>query len=116
MGHLENQIKHDRFARMEPTERLFKINAGMGWQGKIVKKTSNTITLKNPRPLHAAPEGWPDLTGWTEVVITQEMVGTTVAVFTAEEIKAGKDRLRPMQKVFKKLLIRMGAIYRVLAK
>ena len=116
MGWRENQIKTNRFQNMDPTERLFKINAGMGWCGKIVKKTDNTITIKNPRPLHAAPEGWPDLTGWTSVLITPEMVGTTVAVFTAEEIKAKGDTLRPMQKVFKKLLIRMGAIYRVLTE
>lgn len=114
MGWRENTVKHKRLSTLSDDERLFKINAGMGWQGKIVRRTKTTITIRNPRPLHAAPEGWPDLAGWTSIVITPEMVGDVVAVFTAEEIKAGNDRLSPVQKIFKKILISMGAIYREL--
>lgn len=36
--------------------------------------------------------GGSDLIGWTPVVITPDMVGRTVAVFTAVEVKAPKGR------------------------
>ncbi len=110
----ENKIKKNRFSSLKENERLFKINAGEGWQGKIGRRPSDTMTIRNPRLIKAAPEGWPDLAGWTSIVITEDMVGETIAVFTAEEIKGGKDRLSGIQKKFKALLIRMGAIYREL--
>lgn len=44
--------------------------------------------------------GGSDLLGWTPTLITADMVGSTVAVFTAVEIKAGRDRLTLKQKAF----------------
>ena len=114
MGWRENQIKRKRFSGLAENERLFKINAGEGWNGKVIRRTADSILIKNPRLIKAAPKGWPDLTGWTSIVITPDMVGDTIAVFTAEEIKGGRDRLSPIQKKFKALLVRMGAIYREL--
>jgi hypothetical protein len=71
--------------------RLFRCNTGQGWVGKVVGRTSSTITLRDPRPLHAGlVEGGSDLIGWTPVTITPEMVGQTIAVFTAVEIKTGR--------------------------
>jgi hypothetical protein len=34
--------------------------------------------------------GGSDLIGWTEMTITPEMVGSTLAVFTAVELKTGR--------------------------
>lgn len=70
--------------------RLFRNNTGMAWQGKVRKNRDGSITISDPRPLHAGlVVGGSDLIGWTPVRITQEMVGDTVAVFTAVEVKAG---------------------------
>lgn len=72
--------------------RLFRNNTGQAWQGTkkqfINEGGRRKLILTDPRPLDAGLcEGSSDLIGWTEVVITSEMVGQTVAVFTALEVK-----------------------------
>lgn len=94
-------------AALPPEQRLFRINSGMGWAGKVVKRTPDMLVLQNPRPFHAAPEGWPDLVGWTEVVITPDMVGESIAVFTGVEVKV-TGKLSKLQKAFKRVLQKMG--------
>lgn len=114
MGALEKEVMRDFITEMDPDrDRLFRINSGSGWVGKVIKKTADMIMLANPRPLHAAPTGWPDLFGWTTVEITHSMVGMRVAVAHAVEIKAGRDRMRPEQQAFRDVLERMGGIYEV---
>lgn len=114
MGQKERAVINDRLTSLDPrTERMARINCGSGWVGEIVKKTRDTITLKNPRPFHGAPNGTPDLCGWTSVKITPDMVGQTVAVFTAEEVKA-TGGLSKQQRRFRRMAERMGVLYRVL--
>lgn len=114
MGTAARKIENDRLSNLSPDERLFKINAGMGYQGQIVRRESGLLILKNPRVLHAAPTSWPDLCGWTTVTVTPEMIGQKVAIFTGEEIKAGKDRLSGGQRKFGSLIEKMGGIFRVI--
>ena len=59
------------------------------------------------------PTSWPDLAGWTSAIVTPEMVGQRVAIFTGEEVKAGKDRLSKGQRKFGDMIERMGGIFRV---
>lgn len=71
---------------------IFRANVGQGWQGKVQKMNmtsgSNTIIISNPRPFNTGlPVGFPDLFGLVPVAITPDMVGQTVAVFTAIEVK-----------------------------
>lgn len=57
--------------------RLFRNNVGMGLIGKV-----------NPKPVRfGLCVGSSDLIGWTPVVVTQEMVGKKVAIFSAVEVK-----------------------------
>jgi hypothetical protein len=42
-------------------------------------------------------KGSADLIGWKRVTVTEEMVGTQVAVFTSIEVKTATGRLRPEQ-------------------
>lgn len=54
-------------------------------------------------------KGAADTLGWTEVVITPEMVGKTVAVFTSCEYKASKGgRLSPEQATWRDLILGVG--------
>jgi hypothetical protein len=75
---------------------IFRNNVGVGWAGKAEKQTRSgvvqvhpgDVVVRNARPLRAGLcKGSADLIGWMPVAITQEMVGTTVAVFLAPEIK-----------------------------
>lgn len=67
--------------------RLFRNNTGTGWVGKSRKK--GTITyIEDARPLTAGLcKGSSDLIGWTTRVITEDMVGKNIAIFTAIEVK-----------------------------
>jgi len=44
--------------------------------------------------------GGSDLIGWTSVTVTPDMVGTTVALFTAVEVKTPTGRVTPAQQNF----------------
>ena len=73
---------------------LFRNNTGKGWVGKIISHTEGILILLNPRPLNTGLcVGSSDLIGWTPIKITHDMVGHTISVFTACEIKT--DNLKP---------------------
>ena len=59
------------------------------------------------------PDGFPDLVGWTEITVTADMVGSKLAVFTCEEVKA-TGRLSRMQRRFRDVVMGMGGIWRVI--
>lgn len=74
--------------------RLFRNNNGRGWVGKSIHHPDGTVVIKHARPLHAGLQtGSGDLIGWTTIVVTPEMVGRRIAVFTSLEAKAGRDTL-----------------------
>jgi len=102
-------------AAVPPDQRLFRINSGMGWAGKVLRREPSLIVLETPRPLHAAPEGWPDICGWTTIEITPEMVGQRIAVFTGMEVKVSGN-LSKAQKAFGGLLERMGGYFNVIRR
>ena len=68
---------------------LFRNHVGAGVMGKIIKPKGRTFWIvENPRYCRfGLIEGSSDLIGWTPVRITADMVGKTVAVFTAVETK-----------------------------
>ena len=94
-------------------DRLFRINAGMGWTGRIAKRTDRALVLADPRPLHAAPDGWPDLFGWRSHTVTEADVGRVLAVARGVEVKAGGGRLRPDQARFREMLESMGGEFEI---
>lgn len=76
---------------------LWRVNTGTAWvgSGKPVRNQDGSVTLAGARPItlgfgmvNGKPVvGTSDLCGLTSVVVTPQMVGTTVAVFTAIETK-----------------------------
>ena len=54
--------------------------------------------------------GSSDLIGWTPTMITADMVGRTVAVFTAVEVKAFRGRARKEQNHFMDAVVNAGGI------
>jgi hypothetical protein len=113
MGIKERTLITKRLARVTTDERLFRINAGIGWTGRIVEHSDEFIRLKFPRPFHGAPTGFPDLIGWKTVEITPEMIGQKIAVFQAVEVKATGD-LSDEQRKFRDVLTSMGGEFRVM--
>ena len=107
------EIQRRILSELQPHERLWPINAGVGWVGKVVRRAPDSIILANPRPLHTAPVGWPDLCGIEAVTITPEMVGQTVGVFRGVEIKAGRDRMRPEQEALRRVIESLGGRYEI---
>jgi len=86
----------------ELSSKMFRFNVGMAWTGdKMMRLKNGDMLIKNPRPFKAGPpKGYPDLSGWTPVTITKDMVGKTVAVFTGCEVKTDKGRTSPKQAAF----------------
>lgn len=114
MGYKERDIINEYLLNLPENVRMFRTNSGMAWAGKSVKKGDITL-IKNARPFHGMPEGWPDLTGWTEIEITPDMIGKKIAVFTTVEVKAtGKIKAESEQGKFRDLILRMGGLHREL--
>lgn len=80
--------------------RLFRNNVGM-----YKDERGNYIR-------YGLIEGSSDLIGWSPTVITQEMVGKTVAVFTAVEVKtqSKKSKASEAQENFISAVLRAGGI------
>lgn len=87
--------------------RLFRVNVGRAWVGERVDHQMRGINippgwvvLKDARPFRAGVPGMSDLIGWVPVEITPDMVGKTVAVYTAVETKAKRGRVTTEQAAF----------------
>ena len=96
----------------ELSATLFRNQVGMGWYGKFKARLSNDdVILSSARPLRAGLcEGSSDLIGWTRMTITQEMVGKTVAIFTACEIKFSSTVTTPEQASFTQAVHKSGGL------
>lgn len=91
--------------------RLFRNEVGVGWVGTIASKTPNTVTLVHPRRVSfGLHPGSSDLIGWHRRVITPEMVGFAVAIFTGVEIKTDTGRLKPNQQNWDAVLRLNGGV------
>jgi hypothetical protein len=73
----------------DPTVRITRNSRGSAWHGTVRSKTQHTIILDHPRYVDFGLliPGSSDLIGMRQVLITPDMVGTTVAIFTAIEVK-----------------------------
>lgn len=109
----ESEKIREILSSLPANKRLFRINAGMGWTGEVRSKSGDLVVLERARPLHAAPRGWPDLAGWEEIEITEDLVGSRIAVFVGEEVKL-RGKLSREQRLFGELLERMGGRFRVI--
>lgn len=81
--------------------RVFRNNTAQAWVGDVRRNKDGSITIRNPRPLHAGLcVGSSDLIGFTPIIVTQDMVGDRLAVFTAVEVKTATGRPTAEQRQF----------------
>lgn len=93
--------------------RLFRNNVGEAWAGKSkwIDPLKKILQLINPsRIKYGLTVGSSDLIGWKTVTVTQDMVGTNIAVFWAVEEKTGKDELSEEQANFLNQVVLFGGI------
>jgi len=93
--------------------RLMRNNSAKGWVGQA-SVSGSMVVIPDARRLHAGLGiGTGDLIGWTPVQVTDEMVGSTVAVFTNVEVKTPKGVITPEQKQFHDTVIKAGGISQI---
>lgn len=103
---IQNQIR----LALAPHGSYFRANVGTGWRGREYVKMGRDILIKECVPLSTGlPPGFSDLFGATPVTITPDMVGQTLPVFTAIEVKSPTGRLRKEQKTFLTHMETIGA-------
>jgi len=92
--------------------KMFRINVGTAWTGeKIIRQKNGDILIKKPRPFRSGvPKGYPDLSGWKPTIVTQEMVGSLISVFTVVEVKSGTGKLTKEQQCFHDGVLADGGI------
>lgn len=84
-----------------PGVRMFNSPTGEGWQGKLLRSDRDTVLLSHPRRIRfGLVKGGSDIVGWTSRVITPDMVGTRVAIFTVIEVKTETGSMREGQQPF----------------
>lgn len=80
---------------------IFRANVGQAWTGNEIQRINGKIVIEDPRPFQTGlPEGFADLFGMIPVQITPEMVGQTVAIVVAIEVKSAKGRVTDKQQNF----------------
>lgn len=91
--------------------RVFRNNVGVGWTGTSRRLPDQSILITDPRPLHAGlAQGSADLIGWMPVVVTADMVGQVVAVFTSVETKTARGRATDAQKRWAQVVAEAGGL------
>lgn len=105
----QTMIKQFLIAASKYGNRLFRNNTGTGWVGNVIRVAKPTtvtiypgdVLIRQARPLRAGLiKGSSDLIGWTVKEVTKEMVGDKIAIFTAAEIKTGRQSATKEQRAF----------------
>lgn len=81
--------------------------------GAIPVKKGDRVTIGGSPISYGLHPGSGDTIGWTETVITENMVGQTIAVFTSIEIKTENDKLSDKQRKWNKAVRKSGGICEV---
>jgi VRR-NUC domain len=88
--------------------RLFRQNAGLAWQGTVIKHTPQQLILAHPRPFKMGTPGISDLGGWTTMAVLGEGGLVPAAIYVAIECKWGRRRATTEQEAFIDVVQRAG--------
>ena len=88
--------------------RVFRQNAGMAYQGRVLERTPHRLILSPWYPIRLGIAGMSDLGGLTSVLVTESMIGSMVGIDLAIECKAGRARPTEEQSAFIAMVRRLG--------
>lgn len=103
---IQNQIRNALAGR----GLFFRANVGQAWTGdEVIKLDGGSVLITNARPFSTGlPAGFSDVFGLAPVVVDPCMVGTTIGVFAAMEIKQPGGRVSDKQAAFLAAINRNG--------
>lgn len=78
--------------------RLFRQESSYFYTGRLGHINGQRVLLF-PKEVRVGFDGQPDLGGWTSVVVTPEMVGTTIAIAVQIEVKRPRKNKRSAEQV-----------------
>ena len=87
-----------------------RVNSGQFWGGEVLSHDGQMLLLKHPTKIAGAPAGTSDIIGCITCVITPDMVGQTVAIFAACEVKQPGQRPEKHQERYLAIMRSRGAI------
>jgi len=98
--------------------RLWRMQSGAFWTGKSKRLDEETtltlnkgdVVIRRARRVNVGFDGLSDTIGLTRIKITPEMVGRTVAIFTACEIKTPNVKATTKQQNFIRMVNQRGGI------
>lgn len=105
-----NIVRSGLLAASRLGARMFRQNVGQGWIGQSQKKPNGDVVIKQARPFHAGFEGLLDTSGFVSVVVTQDMVGQTIARYSEIEYKTETGRVSDIQRARIKLVRSFGGL------
>jgi hypothetical protein len=88
--------------------RLFRQQSALAWAGKVIARTSNTVTIVHPHAMKLGTMGQSDVGGLTSVIITPEMLGQRIAIDVQIEAKFGTGRATPEQTAYIHMIRTLG--------
>ena len=104
----------DAIHKANPSAALFRNDCGTTFAGKPSKLTGNRVLIRDAKFIrYGLQPGSADLIGWTPIIITPDMVGQTVAVFTSIEAKTDNDTIKPDQVQWARSVQRDGGIAKI---
>ena len=105
---IQSKIMLDQGSR--PDVRLFRNNIGNGFFGKLAHLAGKLILTNLRRVKFGLYIGSGDLIGWKSIIITPEMIGQRIAVFTSIEVKDKYKKPTPEQNNWREAVIKFGGI------
>jgi hypothetical protein len=107
----ETEVRNSIRLACNGATRLFNNPVGEAWAGNVLDHADGRLVLGYPRRVaYGLCPGSSDLIGFTAVTITPEMVGRTVAVMTAVEVKTARGTPTAEQLNFIDAVRRAGGI------
>lgn len=104
---IQNEI---RIATSKMGMRVFRNSTGVAFREKSGEHLCEKCRKKTRVVKFGLCVGSSDLIGWMPVVITEELVGKTVGVFIALEVKTPKGRVSKEQQTFIREATKSGGI------